>query len=100
MTIEEYCSKLHKIDKEFLENNLFEQDTIGAGSFPWRYIDKDCVIVVDYSPCGSSPCIFACNYKTGENVQFAREHIRIIFQEDFKRIMEFLDINLDFKYNF
>lgn len=86
------------LDKEFLEKNYFVQDKIGCGYFPWRYEDKTCAIVVATRTDTCSCFVYATNHSTHETITLEHRAMDKLSKNDFKRVMEFLNINLYFDY--
>lgn len=86
------------INKEFLEKNCFEEAKIGCGYFPWCYEDKECIICVALWTDSCRCYIAATNYLTNESLTLEHKSMNKLTKNDFKRVMDFLDIKLDFDY--
>lgn len=86
------------INDDFLEKNYFEKDKIGCGYFPWRYEDKKYAIVVATWTETGHCYIYANNYETNESMTLEHKSMNKLTKRDFKRVIDFLDINLEFDY--
>lgn len=89
------------ITEEFLKQNLFERDKIGAGYFPWRYESKDYNVVVAPWTDGGEIFIYVENAKTRENIQFSkRKHCgNKLTKTDLHNCIKFMNVTDEFDYS-
>lgn len=90
----------HQLTDDFFKRNYFEKDKIGAGSFPYRYEDNDCYIVICTFTDSGAPFIYARNKHTNQCVNFDHwSKPGRLTEEHLKNVLEFLNINLPIEWS-
>lgn len=85
------------IDKEFLENNLFEEAKIGAGSFPWHYeVPKKYRVTIDQWNEHGVGVLYIINHETHQELKFSAEPK--LTKEDLHRCILFMGVPDEFDY--
>lgn len=85
------------IDKKFLENNLFKEAKIGAGSFPWYYSEAGKYSITINQWCCQRHSIHIENFITHKSLCFESE-LKLL-KEDLRKCMVFMEISDKFNYD-
>lgn len=89
------------ITEEFLKQNLFERDKIGAGYFPWRYYGKDYSVVIATWTDTGRYFIYVSNDKTNTSIEFNKRHSygNQLTKTDLHNCIKFMNVPDEFDYN-